>query len=34
LASGRLAWRLKKLGKGEELRSLFQQVVTDCLSNP
>jgi len=34
LASGCLAWRLKKLGKGEELRPLFQQVVTDCLSNP
>ena len=34
LECGRLAWKLKKLGKGEELRPLFQQVVTDCLSNP
>lgn len=34
LESGRLAWKLKKLGKGEELRPLFQQVVTDCLVAP
>jgi hypothetical protein len=33
LDSGRLAWKMKKLGKGEELRPLFQQVVTDCLVN-
>ncbi len=33
LESGRLAWKLKKLGKGEELRPLFLQVVTDCLAS-
>jgi hypothetical protein len=31
LDSGRLTWKLKKLGEGEELRPLFQQVMTDCL---
>ena len=34
LDSGRLSWKLKRLGKGEELRPLFQKVVTDCLVNP
>lgn len=34
LDSGRLAWKLKRLGKGEELRPLFLQVVTDCLVSP
>jgi hypothetical protein len=33
LDSGRLSWKLKRLGKGEELRPLFQKVVTDCLVN-
>jgi len=28
---GTIAWRLKSLGKGDELRPLFAQVVTDCL---
>jgi hypothetical protein len=31
LESGPLVWKLKRLGKGEELRPLFQQVVTDCM---
>ncbi len=26
-------WRLKRLGKGDELRPLFRQVLTDCLTN-
>jgi hypothetical protein len=34
LESGRLAWKLKNLGKGEELRPLFRRVVTDCLVAP
>lgn len=34
LESGRLVWKLKRLGKGEELRPLFQQVATDCLVSP
>jgi hypothetical protein len=34
LESGPLAWKLKRLGKGEELRPLFQQVVADCVVNP
>ncbi len=28
---GTVAWRLKSLGKGDELRPLFERVVTDCL---
>jgi hypothetical protein len=32
LDSGHFAWRLKRLGKGDELRPLFLQVVTDCVS--
>jgi len=31
--SGPLVWKLKRLGKGEELRPLFQQVVADCVVN-
>jgi hypothetical protein len=34
LDSGRLVWALKKLGKGDRLRPIFQQVVADCLANP
>lgn len=33
IESGPLVWKLKRLGKKDELRSLFQQVVTDCLVN-
>jgi hypothetical protein len=33
LESGPLVWKLSKLGKGEELRPLFQQVVADCVVN-
>jgi len=33
LDSGRLVWELKRLGKGDKLRPIFQQVVTDCLAN-
>jgi len=33
LESGPLAWKLKRLGKGEELRPLFLQVVADCVVN-
>ncbi len=29
--TGTIAWTLKKLGRGEELRPLFEQVVADCL---
>lgn len=29
--SGPLVWKLKRLGKKDELRPLFCQVVTDCL---
>lgn len=31
LENGHLTWRLKKLGRGDELRPIFLQVVTDCL---
>gem|GEM_PF-6130710 len=31
---GSVAWQLKRLGKGDELRSIFLQVVTDCLARP
>ena len=34
LKSGRLVWKLKQLGRGEELRPLFEQVATDCLVSP
>ncbi len=30
LANGHVTWTLRKLGKGNELRPLFLQVVTDC----
>lgn len=30
---GTVAWKLKRLGKGDELRPIFLQVVTDCLAN-
>ena len=33
LGGGPLAWNLRKLGKGAELRPLFQQVVADCVVN-
>lgn len=29
---GAVAWRLKRLGKGDELRPIFLQVVSDCLA--
>lgn len=29
---GTVAWRLKRLGKGDELRPIFLQVVSDCLA--
>ena len=28
---GSVAWALKRLGKGDELRPLFVQVVTECV---
>ncbi len=31
LESGNAVWALKKLGKGNELRPIFTQVVADCL---
>ena len=34
LEGGHLAWSLKRLGHGDELRPLFLQVVTDCMVNP
>jgi hypothetical protein len=34
LASGRTAWKLKRLGKGSELRPIFLAVVTDCVPRP
>ena len=30
LQSGSLTWKLKRLGKGDELRPLFLAVVADC----
>ncbi len=32
LESGPLVWKLKRLGKGDEFRPMFGQVVADCLS--
>lgn len=32
LECGNFCWRLKRLGKGDELRPLFLQVVTDCVA--
>ena len=34
LDSGHIAWAMKQLGKRDELRDLFLQVVTDCLLDP
>lgn len=34
LDNGHIAWTLKQLGHGDELRPVFLQVVTDCLVNP
>jgi hypothetical protein len=34
LDCGAVAWKLKRLGKGNELRPIFLQVVTDCMANP
>ena len=31
LANGHVTWTLRKLGKNDELRPLFLQVVTDCM---
>jgi len=31
LEDGHMCWRLKRLGKGDELRPVFLRVVTDCL---
>ena len=31
--TGTVAWKLKRLGKGDELRPIFMTVVTDCLVN-
>ena len=33
LESGPLVWKLKKLGKRDELRPIFLQVVTDCMAS-
>ncbi len=33
IESGPLVWKLKRLGKKDELRPLFRQVVADCLVN-
>ncbi|MBZ5627109.1 MAG: hypothetical protein LAQ69_51810 [Acidobacteriia bacterium] len=30
LADGNITWTLRRLGKGDELRPLFLQVVADC----
>lgn len=32
LEQGHFVWQLKRLGKGNELRPVFLQVVTDCLA--
>ena len=32
--SGTVAWRLKRLGKGNELRPFFLTVLTDCMARP
>ncbi|MBI3695417.1 MAG: hypothetical protein HY238_11350 [Acidobacteria bacterium] len=31
LDNGRLCWRLRRLGRGDELRPVFLRVVADCL---
>ncbi|MBI4905135.1 MAG: hypothetical protein HY820_15985 [Acidobacteria bacterium] len=33
LESGPFAWKLKRLGKGDELRPIFLAVVTDCMAS-
>ena len=33
LESGHIAWSMKRLGKGDELRPIFLAVVTDCMAN-
>jgi hypothetical protein len=32
LESGHFCWRLRRLGHGDELRSIFLRVVTDCVA--
>ncbi|MCX6620642.1 MAG: hypothetical protein NTY38_06120 [Acidobacteria bacterium] len=32
LENGHLCWRLRRLGREDELRPIFMQVVTDCLA--
>ena len=32
--NGTVAWTLKRLGKGNDLRPIFMTVVTDCLARP
>lgn len=34
LDNGTVAWRLKRLGKGHELRPIFMAVVSDCMAKP
>jgi hypothetical protein len=33
LETGARAWRLKRLGKGAELRPIFLAIVTDCMAS-
>ena len=30
--TGTVAWTLKRLGKGDELRPIFMTVLTDCMA--
>ena len=32
LDDGHICWRLRRLGKSDELRPIFLQVVTDCVA--
>jgi len=32
LDNGYLCWKLRRLGRGDELRPIFLQVVSDCLA--
>jgi hypothetical protein len=34
LDNGFLCWRLRRLGRGDELRPIFLTVVTDCMAAP
>ena len=34
LDNGRLCWRLRRLGRGDELRPVFLAVVTGCMAAP